>query len=40
MGLFDFLHASKAARDEKRAMREFAEEKRKADEKHLSLIHI
>lgn len=33
MGLFDFLHASKAARDEKRAMREFAEEKRKAEQK-------
>lgn len=33
MGLFDFLHASKAARDEKRAMREFAEEKRKVEQK-------
>ena len=33
MGLFDFLHASKAARDEKRAMREFADEKRKAEQK-------
>lgn len=33
MGLFDFLHASKAARDEKRAMLEFAEEKRKAEQK-------
>lgn len=33
MGLFDFLHASKAARDEKRAMCESAEEKRKAEQK-------